>query len=95
MSNKEYFSPDPDLITTSRQSIELTVTASTIAGFALSAVGMNVDHIMSAVLTKMVAIYPSIPEDELMIYAEEGARSAIRFTKFLGIFRQPSDGGLQ
>jgi len=95
MTSKEYFAPEPDLITTSRQSIELTVSASVIAGFALSAVGINADHIMSAVLTKMKALYPSLPEDELAIYAEEGARSAIRFTKFLGIFRQPNDGSIQ
>lgn len=91
----EYFPPDPDLLTTSRQSIELTVMASTIGGFALYAVGINPDHIKSAVLAKMVALYPSLPEDELAIYAEEGAKSAIRFTKFLGIFRLQGDGGIQ
>ena len=92
MTSKEYFPPDPDLITTSRLSIELTVMASTIAGYAISVFGIKPSEIEVAVAYKLQSLYPSIPEDELAIYAKEGTGSAMRFMQYLGVF---IEGGLQ
>lgn len=96
MTSKEYFPPDtPDLITTTKESISLTVMASTIAGFAVNSLKNNRSHLEVAVFHKMKALYPSYLDEDLEFYAKEGVKSAMLFIKYLGVFSEPTDGGIQ